>query len=338
MIIPDRTRNRIKLDFTRNTNPIGIPDVSKTALSDVDCIEKERDCSALTRLLAVREKTGERNILCGNGAEDLVYRLVESLHPERAIVCEPSFGAYKRALLENKCSVQEYQLSPEDGFVLTAEFADLINNDTDMVFLCSPNEPTGALITPYTLAAISEKCRECNTILVCDESFMDIAVKDRKYSAKSLSGYHIIVLQSMSITYSMGGLNLAYAVFAADKIADLVRRSGRKYNVCGTAQAAGAAALSDVDYLRRSRSYIADERKYLMDNLTSMGIMVFPSQANFLLIRCSRPIGEMLLRRGMLIHNCKDDAGLGEEYYCIYVRTHAENVKLINEIEHILHV
>lgn len=328
-----------KLDFSANINPLGIPERAAAALADPACWQQypDPDCTALIRKISAYEKIPAGRIVCGNGADDLIFRIVQGLRPRKALICAPTFSEYKRALLNNGCSVSEYILSPDNNFGLTTEFAEHIMADTDIVFLCSPNNPTGEMITPFTLSTISERCRRNGAVLVCDECFMELAKSHDRYSAKCLSGEHIIVLKAFTKTYAMAGLRLGYALFSSEKTADRVRRTGQYWSVSGPAQTAGAAALDDGIYLKRSRRIIADERKYLTEQLTRMGIMVFPSHANFLLFRCELPMDELLLKRGILIRNCSNFTGLGEGYFRIAVLRRADNRRLIREIERILH-
>lgn len=332
-------KRRIKLDFSADLNPLGMPEGSKRAVSEMSCFEvyPDPDCTELRKKIAAYEKVPMENIVCGSGEEDLIYRIVQGLCPKKALVCAPTFSEYKRALLENGCDVKEYMLSKENNFGLTTEFADHITPGTDIVFLCSPNDPTGEIITPYTLGTISEKCRRNNTILVCDESFMELVPKNERFSGKGLPGVHIIVIKGFTKAYAMAGLRLGYAIFAADRIAEIVRDTGKRCNVSGPAQAAGKAALEDEVYLKRSRRVISDERRYLSEELTRMGIMVYPSQADFLLIRCELPLDKLLIKRGILIRSCSDLTGLENGYFRIAVRTHSDNKRLVAEMEKILH-
>ena len=128
------------------------------------------------------------------------------------------------------------------------------------------------------------------------------------------------------------------AGFAADKIAQIVGAAGPPVFIPAPAQAAGAAALDDEVYLKRARRIMDDERRYLSEELTRVGMMVYPSQANFLLIRCSLPLDELLARRGFRIRSYADITGLGEGFFGIAVRRRADNKRIVAEIERILRI
>ena len=335
-----RRRVRIRYDHSSLACPFGMPEISERVLGDISVFSTEPDagCTLLKKKIAQFEGTAPENIVCGNSAAELVYRVVLGLRPKKALVCAPADSEYKRALLENGCDVSEYMLSQENNFALTTEFADFITRDTDIVIICSPNYPTGELVTPYTLSRIAQRCRDNNTILICDERYLQLVRNSDRFSAKHCPGAHMIVLRSVSETFGMAGLGLAYAVFAADKIAQIVGAAGPPVFIPAPAQAAGAAALDDEVYLKRARRIMDDERRYLSEELTRVGMMVYPSQANFLLIRCSLPLDELLARRGFRIRSYADITGLGEGFFGIAVRRRADNKRIVAEIERILRI
>ncbi|MBO7395622.1 MAG: aminotransferase class I/II-fold pyridoxal phosphate-dependent enzyme [Ruminococcus sp.] len=335
-----RSKRVIKYDHTSYACPLGMPETSERVLSDMSIFTAAPDpqYTALRRKIAAFEGTKPENIVCGNSTAELVFRTVVGLRPKKALICAPTDSEYKRILLDNGCEIAEYRLPQENSFALTTEFADFIDRDTDMVIVCSPNYPTGELITPYTLGRIAARCRENNTILICDERYLQLIRGSEKFSAKRCAGPHIIVLRSISDSFGLAGLGLAYGVFAADRIAEIVSSAGHALSIPTPAQLAGAAALDDKVYLKRAARILTDERKYLSEELTRIGIMVYPSQANFLLFRCELPLDELLAKRGIRIRSFADIAGLGEGYFGIAVRRRSDNKRIVAEIEHILRV
>ena len=335
-----RSKRVIKYDHTSYACPLGMPETSERVLADRSIFTAASDpqAAALRSRIAVFEGTQPKNIVCGNSTAELVFRTVVGLRPKKALICAPTDSEYKRILLENGCDIAEYRLPQENSFALTTEFADCIDRETDMVIVCSPNYPTGELITPYTLGRIAERCRENNTILICDERYLQLIRGSERFSAKHCSGPHIIVLRSISDSFGMAGLGLAYGVFAAAKIAEIVSSAGPALNIPTPAQLAGAAALDDEVYLKRAARILTDERKYLSEELTRIGIMVYPSQANFLLFRCELPLDELLAKRGIHIRSFAQVTGLGSDYFGAAVLRRDGNKRLIAEIEHILRV
>lgn len=345
MKIPEHGGNtykfKIKLDFSANINPLGMPENVKKAA--VDAIEKsscypDPDCSVLRRKLSVYERIPMENIVCGNGASDLIYRIIAAIKPKNALICAPTFSEYKKALIQNGCNVVEHRLSEDNYFGVTSEFADKITPKTDMIILCSPNNPNGEVVTPYTLSIIIDKCIHTNTLIVCDESFMDLVIGSGKYTVKRMINSNIIIIKAFTKTYAMAGLRLGYGIFGDAEMASKIRNTGQFWSVSVPALAAGEAAADEFAYVRISRKIINRERRFLMEKLTEMGLMVYPSKANFLLFRCELPLDKLLLKKGILIRNCSNFSGIEEDHYRIAVRTHKENIVLIEAIERILHV
>lgn len=332
---------KIKLDFSANINPLGMPEnVKKAAADAIENSDRYPDpgCTVLRRKLSVYERIPMENIVCGNGASDLIYRIIAAVKPKNALICAPTFSEYKKALIQNGCNVAEHRLSENNNFNLTSEFADKITPKTDMIILCSPNNPNGEVITPYTMSIIIDKCAYTNTLVVCDESFMDLVVGGGKYTVKRMINSNIIIIKAFTKTYAMAGLRLGYGIFGDAEMAEKVRNSGQFWSVSVPALAAGEAASDEFAYVRISRKIIDCERRFLMEKLTEMGLMVYPSKANFLLFRCELPLDKLLLKKGILIRNCSNFGGIEKDHYRIAVRTHKENIMLIEAIERILHV
>lgn len=115
----------------------------------------------------------KKNILCGNGAADLIFRVVWAIRPKNALVAVPTFAEYQLALNACGCHVEQFMMKEEQDFTLTEEFLSCIRPETDLVFLCNPNNPTGQLIDRKLLERILVRCAACGTMLVVDECFRD---------------------------------------------------------------------------------------------------------------------------------------------------------------------
>lgn len=319
----------IKYDFSANINPLGMPERVRAALRNgVDSFEHYPDvrCSALKAAIARRECTGPENIVCGNGAADIIYRLVYALRPRRALVTAPAFSEYEKALGEVGCQVRRFMLSENEDFRLGENIIDEIK-DLDMVFICSPNNPTGAVVDNELMKKIAEKCRENNIYLVIDRCFEDFVLGGERMIPHNDK---VIVLKAFTKIYAMAGLRLGYALCS---IAGRLESCGQCWSVSVPAQIAGAAALEEADYPRRTAELIAAERAYLTRELSRLGFRVFPSEVNFILFRCDLPLDRELLMEGIAIRSCENFVGLGPGYFRIAVRTREENEILINAIE-----
>ncbi len=135
----------INYDFSVNTNPLGMPeDVKeklKENLGDICEVYPEETCYELRKSISLKENISEHQIICGNGASELIYGLVRAIRPQKALVVVPSFSEYIRALRAEDTQMVYYHLAPERDFIVAEDIMSYLTPDIDMVFLCNPNNP-----------------------------------------------------------------------------------------------------------------------------------------------------------------------------------------------------
>ena len=328
----------IELDFSANLNPYGMPEnVRRAVVASAGEWEKYPDpeCRILRSRLAERLGVPLGNIVCGNGADDLIYRIVSAFRPGKALVCAPSFGEYFKALYDNGCSVDIHFLEYENGFALTESILERIVGK-DMVILASPNNPNGLAAEPGLLSVIAERCRSADTYFLCDESFIGFAENSERLTALNCMNEKVIVLRSFTKLFAMAGLRLGYAVCGSAETAEKIWRTGQYWSVSAPAQAAGTAALNEAGYINQTTELIRNERKHIAAELAGMGVSVLPSDANFILFKARPELGELLLEKKILIRSCADYAGLDESFFRTAVRTQKENEQLLAAIRRIM--
>ncbi len=329
----------ILYDFSANLNPFGMPEsVIKAACAAVPESDKYPDpyCRELTGRLSEHENVSAGNIVCGNGADDLIYRIIHALEPKRAVVAVPTFSEYAKALSEVGCKITEHRLEESADFALDESILQRLTDDTDILILCSPNNPTGRLIDGHLTRILCGVCRDKGIVFVCDECFLELTEFGSQGSAGKFMNGNVVILKAFTKTYAMAGLRLGYALFGSAELAERVRRSGQFWSVSAPAQAAGIAALGEREYVGRARKLIPAERAYLSEMLEKYGFKVYPSDADFILFRCGLPLDELLLNEGILIRSCGNYSGLGDGYFRIAVRLREENEKLVGAIEKVM--
>ena len=323
------------LDFSANINPLGAPDRVKKAVIDcVSAIERYPDpySTELRKKLAEHEGVSAENIVCGNGADDLIFRIVNVLKPKKALVCAPTFTEYSRALTENGSEVHEHFLAEDNCFAMSESFLAELGGGFDMCFICTPNNPTGCLIAPDVLKKLARKCAEKGTILVCDECFLGFVEGAERYSLACFLNENCIILKAFTKLYAMAGIRLGYAVCGNRSVAGMIQKIGQFWSVSALAQRAGIAALSEDEYVRKSRAYISEERRFLAAEMSALGVKVFDSAANFLLLKSCAGLAEKMIAEGILIRDCSNFSGLSDGFYRVAVRTHDENIRLISAL------
>lgn len=328
------------LDFSANLHPLGMPPaVARAARDAVDGAVRYPDpyCRDLRAAIARADGVDPERVVCGAGAADLIYRLCLALRPRRALVTAPAFSEYEAALALCGCAVAQYALSPERQFDLDGGILRAIRPELDVLFLCSPNNPTGRLIDPALLARIAGRCREMGACLVVDECFLPLA--DGVSAAALLEAHpRLFLLRAFTKAYAMPGLRLGYGLCADPTLLERVSAAGQPWAVSNVAQAAGVAACACPDWPERGRELLRLERPRLARALRSMGLTVWDGQANYLLFRAlgAMDLRERLLERGILIRSCGNYRGLSPEYYRVCVRKPEEDDRLIQALREVL--
>ena len=333
----------IRLDFSANVNPFGAPAAVKAAVRAAEedlSVYPDPYCGTLREKLAAMNGVDRGHVICGNGAAELIYQFAAALQPKRALLPVPSFADYESALIATGCEPAFYPLSRENGFRWTEDILDAMGPETDLIMLCSPNNPTGRSVPRDLLLKVLGRCRETGTWLFLDECFYELTDEDRAFSLTSQlrDGDRVFLLRAFTKAYGMAGLRLGYGVCMNRALLEAMCRLSQPWNVSTVAQAAGLAALDCPDWPRKARELYRAEKPWLYEQLTARGLAVLQGDANFLFF-CGKPgLYEALLVRGVLIRDCANYRGLRPGDYRIAVRTHEENETLLGAIKEVLHV
>ncbi|MDO4989095.1 MAG: threonine-phosphate decarboxylase CobD [Eubacteriales bacterium] len=327
------------LDFSASVSPLGVPDGVQAAIRRA-AAEADRYpdpfCRRLRRAIAAHEGVPEAWVLCGSGAADLIWRAVLAAKPGCALVTAPCFGEYEAALESCGCELLRFPL--REPFALTEDILWQIDRGLDLLFLCSPNNPTGRTVEPGLLRRIVRRCGESGTRLILDECFADFLDEPELYTAKGLleSALGLLILKAFTKLYGMAGVRLGYALCADTAYLEAMRRAGPPWSVSTLAQEAGLAALEDQYYVNRLRALIRSERPLLAHELEALGLKVIPGEANFLLFQGGTELAARLRERGILIRSCDDFHGLDASWYRVAVRTREDNDRLIAALREML--
>lgn len=332
---------RDALDFSANVSPLGLPAGVAAAITNaLPTADRYPDplCRQLRAALAGAEGVPADWILCGNGAADLIFRLALAVRPRRALLPAPTFAEYEAALQTVGCAVQRVFLREENEFAVTEEFIDAVTPETDIVFLCQPNNPTGQVTPPARVERLVRRCAECGAVLVVDECFLDFLPDRDAWTAKQLlrDAPQLIILKAFTKLYAMAGVRLGYALCGDAALLEKMRGAGQPWAVSSLAQAAGLAALQETAYAGAVRALIAEQRPRMAAGLRALGLRVMDGQANYLLFRATPDFGEKLRRRGAVVRSCANYPGLDAAWYRTAVRTAEENTRLLQIMGEIL--
>lgn len=337
----DVYHNRVRFDFSANVNPLGTPpEVVRAIAESAERCAAYPDpyCSRLREKLAAVHGVAPSDIVCGNGAAELIFQFAAALRPRKALLPVPSFSEYESALASVGCEIEYFELKRAEGFAVTEAILDAITPETDVLTLCTPNNPTGRSVDAPLLERILDRCRATGTRLLLDECFLDLtdAGAEKSLIPALRPGDPCLVLRAFTKLYGMAGVRLGYAVSRDRDLLERMCRTVQPWNVSAPAQAAGEAALDCRAFVARTLRLIAEEKDYLLTGLRALGVDVLPGDANFLMLSGVPGLCEKMLERGILLRSCANYRGLTEGDCRIAVRTHEENEQLIAALREVL--
>ena len=300
-----------RLDFSANICPFGANEaVRQAAIRGMEMVTAYPDsqCRRLRQKLAETLKIPVEWIIAGNGAADVLFSLVLAEKPGKGMILAPAF--------------QEVRLEKE------------LKTGLDMVFFCTPDNPSGVVISKDILLQSLELCEKYYARMVVDESFWKFAFDREEETMLPYIGQFqsLFLLRSFTKMYGIPGLRLGYGLCSDTDLLERMEEVRQPWGVSIPAQEAGIAALDETDWCRQVRSYVTEQRMWLAGELESMGCKVYPSSANYLLFYLDQELMESLKRKGILIRDCSNYQGLTKGYYRIAVKTEEENRQLIDAI------
>lgn len=336
----DIYRNQVKLDFSVNINPLGMPEqvVDEIKKSVERCIcYPDMECENLKKAISRERGADSGHILCTNGASEGFMAIVHAIRPKTCLVPMPSFYGYRKALAAVECEIKPYYLKKDKDFQLDEEILDYLDEGVDMVFLTNPNNPTGAGISTKLMLEIITRCRKKNIVAVVDECFIDfVKEKNIRSLAEHLEQFeNLVIVWAFTKIYALPGLRLGSLFCGNKELLEKISSQLPEWNVSVPAQEAGKVALLQKEYVEKTVELVKKEREFLAEELKKEGIRVYPSCSDFLLLETEMSLYEELLKEGILIRDCSNFEGLEKGFYRIAVRTRKENQVLLDAIRRI---
>ncbi len=327
------------IDFSANINPLGPPEWLRSCVSAaLDQIVHYPDpvCRELAAAIARFHGVEASRVVCGNGSSELLPHLLRVAGARGAVLVTPGYAEYERSARAAGLDVTTFPLQPDDGFTLDVEALEAGLLTDDLVIIGQPNNPTGQVTDPAEIRRMARRRPGCTFVI--DEAFADFApqVESLAYDPPD----NVVVLRSMTKFFAIPGLRLGYAL-ARPGLAHSLREALPPWTVNTLAQAVGTRALAaDMDGYRADTLRLVDQqRDALAGQLQELGgLTVFPSAANFLLLRIDRPgldapgLAERLLKRRIAVRVCDNYRGLDRHYLRVAVRTEEENGRLLRAL------
>lgn len=330
------------LDYSANINPLGPPQSVISALqTQLQEVTRYPDPAhrSFRHALGRRLNLHEDWLLPANGAAEAMALALLALRPQQVGVVYPCFSEYVQLSEQFGARVISCYGWEEHGYKAEETQLYRLFQQADLVFIGSPNNPTGILYTAEELERMAEWTAKTDTWLIVDEAFLDFVAEEKPFTlADQLVKYpRVIVMRSMTKMYAIPGLRLGYAIAHPEVIARMKEKQV-SWSVNALALVAGELCLEEWEYERQTRELIAQERAYLSTALQQeWGWMVWPGKANFLLVRTSeewtaQELQEALGKKGVLIRSCAMYPGLTARDFRIAVRKREENERLLGAL------
>jgi len=273
-----------------------------------------------------------QHIFLGNGSDeciDLLYRCFCNPGKDNIIVCPPTYGMYEVSANINDIEIRKAPLL-DDYQLNLAHIETLIDDNTKIIWVCSPNNPTGNSINHHDIEMV---LNNFNGLVVVDEAYINFA--RQKSFVSLLPEYpNLVVLQTFSKAWGLAALRLGMAFASAD-IITILNNVKPPYNINQATQDLALKALEEVGQVNDMIKEIVDMRNALATVLQSMPAVekVYPSDANFLLIKIknARKIYEYLLTKGIVVRD-RSKVTLCEDCLRITIGTENENTRLVDAL------
>jgi histidinol-phosphate aminotransferase len=284
----------------------------------------------LKEKLAFVKQIAANQIFIGNGSDeciDILFRTFCEPGKDNIIICPPTYPMYEVSANINDVQVQNAPLLSDYQLNL-AHIEQLVNDQTKIIWICSPNNPTGNSLDRIDIETI---LNHFNGIVVVDEAYINFS--KQKSFVQSLIDYpNLVVLQTLSKAWGLAGLRLGMC-FASPQIIGYLNKVKAPYNINIVTQELALQALDEVGQVNDMIKLLVDMRIALAQVIASMPhvIQVFPSDTNFILVKIpkARQLYEYLLSQGIIVRD-RSALELCEDSLRITVGTEQENTLLVD--------
>lgn len=337
------TKSQIK-DFSSNVNPLGISKKALNNLKDnMDMISMYPDPNYINLKKAISKYNNcyFDNIILGNGATELISSFIKSFDFKNSTLIYPCYSEYEKELNKQNINIHKYILDESNDFKLNlSSFNNFIqNNNSDLVIICNPNNPTGSFLTDKDIEYLIKN--NPKSLFMIDETYIE-------FSLKKTSGYltnlysNIFVIKGSSKFFSAPGIRLGYGIFSNKEGINKINKHLYPWNVNIFAQLLGEVMFLDEEYIDYTKLYIQKEKDKLLKFLKSKKeLKIYDSSSNFILIKIlkedinSSSLYNILIKDYIAIRNCSSFESLDDSYFRICILDNESNDLLIDKLNNL---
>lgn len=274
-----------------------------------------------------------QNIFLGNGSDeciDVLIRAVCEPGKDNMVICPPTYGMYEVSANINDVHVKKVSLTPAFQLNLPA-IEEAIDDHTKMIFLCSPNNPTGNSLIREDVEII---LNNYFGLVIIDEAYINFS-RQRSFLQELKDYPNLVVMQTLSKAWGLAALRVGMA-FASEEIIHVMNKIKPPYNINQASQELALQALGELGQVNEMIKEIVKQREELRESLSKVPIVqkIFPSDANFLLVKIvnARSVYEDLLNKKIVVRD-RSRVELCDDCLRITVGTPPENDTLLKALK-----
>jgi histidinol-phosphate aminotransferase len=294
-----------------NENPFGPSEKAKKAIIaslDESCRYPMESKKQLEKMICEYEGLTEDNLIMASGSSPLLLAAALCYNKGTWVSGTPTYDAMLKGAEVVGTKVIRVPLTADYAFDLDA-MEKVIDNNTALVYICNPNNPTATVTDTAKLKAFCERVSK-KTVVFVDEAYIDYLdnVQEASLISSVKKGQNLIVARTFSKLYGFAGLRIGYAVGLPDTIKEMSKYTAGWLSLSSVALHAAVAAYQDKDYLQGAFNKTMESKKFLYETLTGEGYTYIPSAANFVLfpIKMDGPrFAEEMMKRGVGIRSWK---------------------------------
>lgn len=332
------------IDFSANINPLGLnKNVKKTIIEAIEEINIYPDITYynLKKSISSYEKITLDYLTLGNGAAEVIFNLVRAINPKKALLLAPTFGEYEEALLSINSKVEYYMLKEGNNWDINIDILEKINKETDMIFICNPNNPTGKLTDRNFILKVLEKAKNYDCVVAIDESFLDFVKDNENYTLINyIEDYkNLFIIKSLTKFFAMPGLRIGYGITYDKTLIRKINSISVPWNINVLAEKGAIKALAEKEYINNTINYIENEKDRFYYELCKFNdLKIFKPSVNYIMFKINKNIDlkEEMMKENIIIRSCSNYIGLDNKYYRVAVRKREENEKFIDVLKKIL--
>ncbi|MCM3762947.1 threonine-phosphate decarboxylase CobD [Alkalihalobacillus oceani] len=322
-------------DFSVNTNPFGPPEsvisLLASGLAEAASAYPDPHGTALKHAVAAANDLQPENVLLGNGAAELIFLIAAHFRGKRVGIIEPAFSEYREACEAYECEVESIVL-PAPWELRLERILPLLP-DLDLIFLCSPNNPTGISYSRDTIVALLQAAGDHKVYFAVDQAFYDFCLEDVELQSLLADHRRLIILRSLTKMYAIAGLRLGY-LLAEPGLVQAIAHRQPPWSVNGLAQVAGEQALKEQRFVKQTVAMITAERERICAELERLAFVVSPSTVNFYLLseqkkQDMKPLLLFLAEKGIVARHTYNFNGLDGHYIRLAVKQPEANERLL---------